>query len=132
MLEWLMRQISLKNFRAIYSQVVKDDSLRMFCGTIAEAIYKEIDDPAGDREFCLSTLQAMLDKGWRWSNTRAVVHRLLPLHCQLEGLGVPGAERNQFYGSVACGSAARTLGNAVTMNGFRLLCRQGVVSGFPF
>jgi len=132
MLEWLMRQIALRNFRAICTQVARDNSLSKFCGTIAGAIYKEIDDPTGDREFCLSTLHAMLGKGWLWNDTREDIHRLLPLHLQLEKLSVPGAERNQYYGSVACVSAANIWDSEMSVNDFRALLRSDRGSSFPF
>ena len=131
MLEWLMRQIALRNFRVIYSQVVKDNSLIMFCGTIAAAVYAEIDELDGDRVLCLSILQTMLDNGWRWSNTREEIHRLLPLHCQLEKFGIPGAERNRYYDSVACVLAASTLGSGMTVEGFQVLCCRRTVGGGP-
>jgi len=129
--EWLMRQIALRNFGAIYTQVARDNSLCMFRGTIADAIYKEIDDPGGDREFCLSTLRAMLDRGWQWSNTRKDIHRLLPLHCQLERLGVPGAERKRYYDSATCVTAASTWGSDMTVNDFQALLRSGRRSSVP-
>jgi|GEM_PF-6650433 len=130
--EWLVPQIASRNFRVIYEHVVKDDSLSMFCGSIAKAIYKEIDDPEGDRKFCLSTLQAMQDRKWRWNDIRIDIHGLLPLHRQLEILNVPGAERAQFYGSAVCVFAASNLGSDMTVNDFRALCCQGAVGGGPF
>ncbi len=129
--EWLVPQIASRNFSVIYDHVVKDDSLSMFCGTIAKAIYKEIDDPEGDRKFCLSVLQAMLDRKWRWSNVRADIHGVLPLHRQLEMLNVPGAERNQFYGSAICVSAPSTLGIDMTLNELHALLKRDRKSSFP-
>ena len=132
MLEWLMRQIALRNFCVIRSHVVKDNSLSQVCGTVAAAVYAEIDEPDCDRALCLSILQTMLDKRWQWSNTRSDIHRLLPLHCQLEKLCIPGAERNRYYDSVACVSAASNLGSIMTANDFRKLRRHGAVGGGPF
>ena len=57
--EMLVRQIELNNFGAIYAQVIKDNSLNMFCGVVADAVYKEINNPDGDCDFCLSILQVM-------------------------------------------------------------------------
>ncbi len=112
--EWLMRQIELKNFGAIYAQVVKDNSLSMFCGVVADAVYKEINNPDGDCDFCLCILQAMLDKGWRWSEVNNEIHRLLPLRFQLDRFGVPVANRDRYYGSERCVKAALSLGTDMT------------------
>ncbi len=79
MLEWLERQLELNNFGAIFDKIVRDNSLQGICGTVADAVYKEFDDPDSDRTFCLRIIQAMLDKGWHWSNIRDDIHRLLPL-----------------------------------------------------
>ena len=122
-----MRQISLRNFRAIRSQLVRDNSLSKYSATLAEAVYAEIDNPDGDCHFCLGILQVMQEKGWRWSNEREDIHRLLPLHRQLERLNVPATNRNQYYRSTACVFVANTLGSDMTINDFLALCSRGEV-----
>jgi len=128
MLNWLAVRVDANNFSAIHERVAMDNSLMGICGEIAAAVYKKFDNPDGDSAFCLNILQTMLDKGWRWSNAREDIHRLLPLHCQLERLVVPYTERARYYDSSACVLAANTLGNAMTMNGFRALLGSGLRS----
>lgn len=125
--EWFNAQIASKNFSAIHSQVVKANSGSMRSEMIS-AVYAAFDAPGGDRDFCLRILQKMEDAGWQWSSKRDDIHRLLPLHCVLERLSVPDAERNRYYDSVVCVESALTWGGIMTTDSLVACCENAKIS----
>ena len=66
----------------------------------------------------------MENTGWPLSDKRADIHRLLPLHCVLERLGVPGAERERYYDSVVCVESAITWGSIMTADSLAGCCNS--------